>query len=154
MLIWKSSSPRVFQDPDRKSRHQANALLLVSKSTSSDLPPLKDSASESSSQIAPGIEPIALNLSSSTSLFPTLLFSIGGPIPSPEVRAVPKSSTLSVSPSLYLLLVTFRRECIVRLCPKEGGLRERLRNAGGRFVTNSTAQKSLLTGSAFHNCVI
>lgn len=53
MLIWKPSSRIFFHDPDRKSRHQAKALPLVSRSTSSVLPSRKDSASESSSPLGP-----------------------------------------------------------------------------------------------------
>lgn len=49
MPTWKSSSCRVFQEPDRKTRHQASALALVSRS--SVLPVWKDSACLS--QLAP-----------------------------------------------------------------------------------------------------
>lgn len=121
MLIWKSSSSRFFQDPDKKSRHQAKALPLVSESTSSDRPSLKASASESSSQFAPAI---ALNFISLTSLFPTLFFSAGGPKPSAGAGTVPNLSTLSLrfgSPPVQLLPVAFRCGCIVRLCPKADG---------------------------------
>ena len=52
MEISKSDSGMVFQDPDRKSRHQANALLRVSRSTPSVRPSRCDSASESSSPLA------------------------------------------------------------------------------------------------------
>lgn len=53
MLTWKSSPCKVFQDPDRKFWHQASALALASRSTSSTLSFCEDSASESLSQLAP-----------------------------------------------------------------------------------------------------
>lgn len=128
MLIWKSPSLRVFHDPDRKSRHQANALPLVSRSTSSVLPSRKDSASESSSQLAPNRGLGVLNfLSLTRSVFPTRFFSAGGPVSSVvTVGMVLRSFAWSAeakSSSAQLLLVTFRLDCIVSFWAKsKGGL--------------------------------
>lgn len=116
--MWKSLSVRVFHDPDRKSRHQANALPLVSRSTSSVLPSRKDSASESSSQLAANRGLWVLNaLSLTTSV---LLFSSGGPVSSVvTVGIVLKTCSRSVKPkSPSPLLATFLLDCIVSFWAK------------------------------------
>lgn len=133
MLIWNSSSWIVFHDPDRKSRHQANALILVSRSTSSVLPSRKDSASESSSQLAPDR---GLGVRTFLSLTPSVLasrfVSTGVPVFSAVTagmflkRPGPGFSALSKPPSpptppLLLLLVTFRLDCIVSFRAKSKG---------------------------------
>lgn len=120
MLIWKSFSPRSFQAPERKSRHQANALPLVSRSTSSVLPSGKDSSeSESSSQSASHGGLCVLCFWLTTSALPSRFFSAVS-VSSVVAGTVLKSFTLyaafeSPSPELS---VTFRRECIVSLCAK------------------------------------
>lgn len=126
MLIWKSSSLRVFHGPDRKSRHQANALPLLSRSTSSVLPSRKDSASESSSQLASHRGLGVLNfLSMTTSLLPTRFFSAGGSVSSVVTAGmVLKRSARSVKTkfsSPQLLLSTFRLECILSFWAKSKG---------------------------------
>lgn len=124
MLIWKSSSLRVFHEPDRKSWHQANALPLVSRSTSSVLPPWKDSASESSSHLAPNRGLGVLNdLPLTTSVFPTRFFSTGGAVSSVvEVGAVPRRPAWSAKTVSSLpQLVTSRIECIVSFWAKCSG---------------------------------
>lgn len=126
MLIWKSSSLRVFHDPDRKSRHQANALPLFSRSTSSVLPSRKDSASESSSQLASHRGLGVLNfLSITTSVLPTRLFSAGGSLSSVVTAGmVLKRASWSAETKFSLprlLLVTFRLDCILSFWAKSNG---------------------------------
>lgn len=131
MLIWNSSSWIVFHDPDRKSRHQAKALTLVSRSTSSVLPSGKDSASESSSQLAPdrGLGVLTF-LSLTQRAVATPFFSSGGPVCFVVTAGMClKSSGTGLSvllrspspPLLLLLVVTFRLDCIVSFRAKSKG---------------------------------
>lgn len=126
MLIWKSSSARLFHAPDRKSRHQANALARVSRSTSSVLPFRKDSASESSSQLAPNNGLAVLNFFSlMTSVFSALFFSAGGSLSSAVlVGMVPISFAWSTKPRSSLpqpLFIMFPPDCMMNFWAKSRG---------------------------------
>lgn len=121
ILIWKSASWTVFHDPDRKSLHHKNALLFVSRSTSSLLPSRKDSASESSSTWGLGV---LRYLSLTKSEVTTRFLPAEGQTPSEErvwlemlLLWSPCSVFSAVSKTFApeLLWVAFRPDCIVSL---------------------------------------
>lgn len=134
MLIWNSSSWIVFHDPDRKSRHHVNALSLVSRSTSSVLPSRKDSASESSSQLAPDRGLGVLTFLSLTPSVPTTpFFSSRRPVlcavtvemclrsSGPGSSALPESPPPQPPLLAEALLATCPLDCIVSLRAKSKG---------------------------------
>ncbi|KAJ0069703.1 hypothetical protein NL108_012330 [Boleophthalmus pectinirostris] len=104
----------VHQDPDRKSLHQAYALPLVSRSTSSVLPSRKDSASESSSPTW-GLGVRSLWIATSK-VPPTRFFSTAGPVSSVFMQL--KSTVPGPAMPLLLLILP---DCIMSFLANSKG---------------------------------